>query len=217
MWIVAAVKRCHQGTFDVAVTQAERMPEFMSSDLKKIGTAIAFDGPSFAIVEVSVTTIYRKIRVCQGAARSIERITVAVLAYLESDFDVNLNESPLLGKNIILVIGRISIINKYIMYCIWDLTFSGPVLRVNVKSVSLDQTPNAFAISLSTSCLFRPVGYLLILYVRFFVRHLDPTVKHFIRKTHVEKHERIFALFKNMRFILARVRTQKRPFFFHGY
>jgi len=91
------------------------MPEFVSSDLKKIGTAIAFDGPSFAIVEVSVTTVYRKIRVCQSAARSIERITVAVLAYLESDFDVNLNESPLLGKNIILVIGRISIINKYII------------------------------------------------------------------------------------------------------
>lgn len=54
------------------------------------------------------------------------------------------------------------------------LTFSCPDLRVNVKSVSPDQTPNAFAISLSTSCLFRPVGYLLILYVRFFVRHLDP-------------------------------------------
>ena len=55
-----------------------------------------------------------------------------------------------------------------------DLTFSCPALRVNVRSVSLDQTLNAFAISMSTSCLFRPVGYLLILYVRFFVRHLDP-------------------------------------------
>lgn len=59
-----------------------------------------------------------------------------------------------------------------------SLTCSCPVLRVNVRSVSLDQTANAFAISLSTSCLFRPVGYLLILYIRFFVRHLDPTIKH---------------------------------------
>jgi len=62
--------------------------------------------------------------------------------------------------------------SKEILQCF--RTFSCPDLRVNVRSVSVDQTPNAFVISLSTSCLFRPVGYLLILYVRFFVRHLDP-------------------------------------------
>lgn len=53
-----------------------------------------------------------------------------------------------------------------------------PVLRVNVRSVALDQTPNAFPISFSTSILLKPDGYLLILYVRFFVRHLDPTKRY---------------------------------------
>lgn len=38
-----------------------------------------------------------------------------------------------------------------------------PVLRVKVRSVSLDQTSNAFATSLVTSSLFSPDGYLLIL------------------------------------------------------
>lgn len=65
----------------------------MSRDLKEIGTAITSDGPSFGIVEVSIATVYGKVRVCQGAAGPVKRITVAVLAYLESDFDVNLNKS----------------------------------------------------------------------------------------------------------------------------
>lgn len=92
VWIVAAVKGCHQGTLDIAVAQAERVPEFMGRDLKEIGTAIVSDGPSFGVVEVSITTVYGKVCVRQCATRSIERITVTVLAYLESDFDVNLNE-----------------------------------------------------------------------------------------------------------------------------
>lgn len=68
------------------------MPELVSRDLKEIGTAIASDGPSFGVIEMSITTVHGKVRVCQGAARSIERITVAVLAYFKSDFDVNLSE-----------------------------------------------------------------------------------------------------------------------------
>lgn len=93
VWIVATVKGRHQSTLDVAVTQAERVPELVGRDLKEIGTAVTFDGPSFGVVEVSIATVHGKVRVRQGAAGSIERITVAVLAYLESDFDVNLNES----------------------------------------------------------------------------------------------------------------------------
>jgi len=64
----------------------------MSRNLKEIGTAIASDGPSFRVVKVSITAVYGKVCVCQGATRSIERITVAVLTYFESDLDVNLNE-----------------------------------------------------------------------------------------------------------------------------
>lgn len=74
----------------------------MSRDLKEIGTAVASDGPSFRVVEVSITTVYGKVCMCQGATRSIERITIAVLAYFESDLDVNLNESPLFSILLIL-------------------------------------------------------------------------------------------------------------------
>lgn len=70
----------------------------MSRDLKEIGTAITSDGPSFGIVKMSITTVHGKVRVCQGTTGSVKRITVAMLAYLESDFDVNLNESLLLRK-----------------------------------------------------------------------------------------------------------------------
>lgn len=94
MGIITAVEGCHQSALDVAMTQSERMPKFVSRDLEEISTAIASDGPPFRIVEVSIATVYRKICVRQGTTRSIERITISVLAYFESDLDVNLNKIP---------------------------------------------------------------------------------------------------------------------------
>lgn len=104
MRIVTAVEGCHQSALDVAVAQTERVPKFVSRDLEEISTAIASDGPSFRIVKVSIATVYGKIRVRQGTTRSIERITVPVLAYLESDLDVNLNKSSQSLENIIISI-----------------------------------------------------------------------------------------------------------------
>lgn len=110
MWIVTAIKRCHQSALDIAVAQTERVPKFMSRDLEEIGTAIASNGPTFRIVKVSIATVYGKICVRQGTTRSIKRITVAVLAYLESDFDVNLKKVPELRE----YITRVSILCVYI-------------------------------------------------------------------------------------------------------
>lgn len=94
----------------------------MSRDLKEIGTAIASDSPSFGVVEVSITTIHGKVGMCQGTAGSIERIAVAMLAYLESDFDVNLNESPLLRKDYPRRLGLTISTRRYILI-VWALHF----------------------------------------------------------------------------------------------
>lgn len=94
MRIITAVEGRHQGTLDIAVTQAERMSEFMSGDLEEVGAAVAFDGPSLGVVKVSIAAVHGEVSVRQSATWSIERITVTVLAYLESDFDVYLKQRP---------------------------------------------------------------------------------------------------------------------------
>ena len=72
------------------MAQTERMAKLVSSYLKQIRSTETVDGPLFCVVEVSITTVYGEVSVSQSATRSIERISVPVFAFLESNFDMDL-------------------------------------------------------------------------------------------------------------------------------
>lgn len=119
MRIVTAVEGRHECTFDVAVTQTEGMAELVCRDLEEIGAAITSDGPPFGIVKMSVTAVHGEVRVCQSAAGSVERITVAVLAYFESNIDVNLSTDFRAYKIIIHIDCRDTTAQKLNASCIF--------------------------------------------------------------------------------------------------
>ena len=77
------------------MAETKRMTKLVRGYLKEIRPTEAVDAPLFCVVKVGIAAVHGEVSVCQSAARSVERIPVAVFTFLESDLNVNLKTTPI--------------------------------------------------------------------------------------------------------------------------